>query len=234
MLKRVIGEHVALECLYAKNLPAVDADVGMVEQIIINLIVNARDAMPEGGSLLLPPRPSRSMRLSSKPIPNRNRASLRASPSATRARASIRNICRGFLSRSSPPRKPAKAPASAWPWSMASSNSTKDGSKSPANWGTEPPSRLSCPPMLAARLKPLPAPKKTCLAGGHEKILLVEDDADVRMVARDVLEVSGYQIWEAADRFGSLGCVEGPRNEDRFAPGRRCPSGRTQRPGSGR
>ena len=34
-------------------------------------------------------------------------------------------------------------------------------------------------------------------AGGRERILLVEDDADVRMVVRDALEASGYQIWEA-------------------------------------
>ena len=36
------------------------------------------------------------------------------------------------------------------------------------------------------------------------KILLVEDDADVRMVARDVLEVSGYRIWEAANGVEAL------------------------------
>jgi len=41
-------------------------------------------------------------------------------------------------------------------------------------------------------------------AVGHEKILLVEDDADVRMVARDVLEASGYQVWEASDGLEAL------------------------------
>ena len=45
---------------------------------------------------------------------------------------------------------------------------------------------------------------KTSPAGGHEKILLVEDDADVRMVIRDVLEASGYQIWEASDGLEAL------------------------------
>ena len=53
MLKRVIGEHVTLQCLYARNLPPIDADVGMIEQILINLIVNARDAMPDGGSIVV-------------------------------------------------------------------------------------------------------------------------------------------------------------------------------------
>jgi two-component system, cell cycle sensor histidine kinase and response regulator CckA len=39
---------------------------------------------------------------------------------------------------------------------------------------------------------------------GHEKILVVEDDADVRKVTREVLESSGYQIWEAADGLEAL------------------------------
>ena len=51
MLNRVIGEHITLQCRYAENLPSVNADVGMIEQILINLIVNARDAMPQGGSI---------------------------------------------------------------------------------------------------------------------------------------------------------------------------------------
>ena len=40
--------------------------------------------------------------------------------------------------------------------------------------------------------------------GGHGKILLVEDDADVRMVMRGVLEASGYQIWEASNGVEAL------------------------------
>jgi two-component system cell cycle sensor histidine kinase/response regulator CckA len=38
----------------------------------------------------------------------------------------------------------------------------------------------------------------------HEKILVVDDDADVRKVTREVLESSGYQIWEAADGLEAL------------------------------
>jgi CheY-like chemotaxis protein len=41
-------------------------------------------------------------------------------------------------------------------------------------------------------------------SGGHGRILLVEDDADVRMVMRGVLEASGYQIWEAANGLEAL------------------------------
>ncbi len=53
MLKRVIGEDVQLQYSYAARLPTVLADVGMIEQVVMNLAVNARDAMPRGGQLLI-------------------------------------------------------------------------------------------------------------------------------------------------------------------------------------
>jgi PAS domain S-box-containing protein len=53
MLKRLIGEHIQLKCLYATNPPFVRADVGMFEQVLVNLVVNARDAMAKGGEMLL-------------------------------------------------------------------------------------------------------------------------------------------------------------------------------------
>jgi signal transduction histidine kinase/ligand-binding sensor domain-containing protein/ActR/RegA family two-component response regulator len=53
MLKRIIGEDIELRCLAAERLPFVSADVGMVEQVLVNLVVNARDAMPRGGKLVI-------------------------------------------------------------------------------------------------------------------------------------------------------------------------------------
>lgn len=51
MLSRIIGERVNLDFQKSKSLACVKADVGMMEQIVMNLTLNARDAMPEGGAI---------------------------------------------------------------------------------------------------------------------------------------------------------------------------------------
>jgi PAS domain S-box-containing protein len=51
LLRRILGEDLTLETRIAHSLPLVNADPGMMEQVLMNLAVNARDAMPEGGRL---------------------------------------------------------------------------------------------------------------------------------------------------------------------------------------
>lgn len=53
MLRRVIGEHIELTILTAPALDAVKADPGQVQQVVLNLAINARDAMPRGGQLTI-------------------------------------------------------------------------------------------------------------------------------------------------------------------------------------
>jgi len=53
LLRRTIREDIAIELLLAPSLPFVRADVGQMEQVVMNLAVNAQDAMPDGGILTL-------------------------------------------------------------------------------------------------------------------------------------------------------------------------------------
>jgi PAS domain S-box-containing protein len=53
LLHRVLGESVALRFNYSPKLPPVEADTGMMEQVTMNLAINARDAMPQGGQLTI-------------------------------------------------------------------------------------------------------------------------------------------------------------------------------------
>ncbi len=51
MLHRIVGEDIDLQTVYQEPLPLLRGDVGMIEQVLLNLVVNARDAMPNGGRL---------------------------------------------------------------------------------------------------------------------------------------------------------------------------------------
>jgi CheY-like chemotaxis protein len=75
MLRRVIGEDVQLIARLAEDLGQVSADPSQIEQILMNLVVNARDAMPDGGTLTLK---TSNLELDDKPRPRQ--ADLRPGP----------------------------------------------------------------------------------------------------------------------------------------------------------
>jgi two-component system cell cycle sensor histidine kinase/response regulator CckA len=56
LLRRLIGEKIGLSLQHGRDLGSVKVDEGQFEQVVINLCVNARDAMPEGGSITITTR----------------------------------------------------------------------------------------------------------------------------------------------------------------------------------
>ena len=66
MLKRLLGEHISLNLSHHTGLPLIEADASMIEQVVINLCVNARDAMTRGGPITLTTQPVEFIAPSSK------------------------------------------------------------------------------------------------------------------------------------------------------------------------
>lgn len=204
MLRRVIGEHVVLQCHYAENLPPVSADVGMIEQVLINLIVNARDAMPAGGSISI----------TTEPV-HIDAAYVDIHPEAQPGdfvRLTVSDTGRGiyaeYLPRIFEPFFTTKEAGRGTGLGLA----TVYGIIKQHQGWIDVSSQLGCgttfkiflPVSASDAMGKRVPPTPPRAAAGHEKILLVEDDADVRMVARDILEASGYQVWEASDGLEAL------------------------------
>ena len=53
LIGKVVGEHIEVKTSLEKDVPTIHADRGQIEQVVMNLCLNARDAMPEGGRLVV-------------------------------------------------------------------------------------------------------------------------------------------------------------------------------------
>jgi PAS domain S-box-containing protein len=204
ILKRVIGEHVLLQCRYAEDLPPVNADVGMIEQILINLIVNARDAMPAGGSISIT---TETVRVDSAYVNTHPEAQpgnfvcFSVSDAGT-------GIYPEYLPRIFEPFFTTKEAGKGTGLGLA----TVYGIIKQHKGWIDVSSQLGCGTtfkiFLAASacnvVQKRILPTTTRAAVGRENILVVEDDPDVRMFTRDVLEASGYQVWDACDGLEAL------------------------------
>ncbi|MGB7770045.1 MAG: ATP-binding protein [Verrucomicrobiia bacterium] len=204
MLNRVIGEHIVLQCCYAENLPPVSADVGMMEQILINLIVNAREAMPAGGSITIA---TEAVRIDAAYVETHpeahpgNYACFSVSDTGT-------GIHPKYLPRIFEPFFTTKEAGRGTGLGLA----TVYGIVKQHRGWIDVSSQLGCgtsfkiflPAGASDAVKKRTPPAPPLSAAERKKILLVEDDADVRMVARSVLEASGYQVWEASDGMDAL------------------------------
>jgi signal transduction histidine kinase len=135
MLRRLVGADIVLEIRSEPALGHVLADPGQIEQVLVNLVVNARDAMPRGGRILVA---TSNLELKADSL-------MSHSWCVTPAWASTRPTTPASSSRSSRPRSPARAPA--WDSRPSTGSYSRAADMSPwrARRAKARPSPCSCP-----------------------------------------------------------------------------------------
>ncbi len=201
MLTRVIGEDIDLVMVPATELGAVRADAGQIEQVIMNLAVNARDAMPSGGKLTI-----ETSNVSLDEEFSRLHASLNPGNYVMLA---ISDTGAGMdsetQSRIFEPFFTTKGPKGtglglSTVYGIVKQSGGYIWVYSEAGKGTT--FKIYFPRVARAAEAPaqVVAPAESIAAEpGTETILLVEDEANLRYLARQFLEKQGYQVIEAAD-----------------------------------
>jgi PAS domain S-box-containing protein len=197
MLKRVVREDILLECRYAARLPFIQADPGMLEQVLLNLVVNARDAMPKGGQLLITTEGTNLAEADAQT----NREARAGEFVCVTVSDTGTGIAPEHLQRIFEPFFTTKEVGQGTGLGLA----TVYGIVKQHQGWIEVSSRLGEGTTFKIFLPAIPAPVEKAgeaqaeagLRGGAETILLVEDDEEVRLITRQVLERYGYTIWEA-------------------------------------
>ncbi|MCX6914435.1 MAG: PAS domain S-box protein, partial [Verrucomicrobia bacterium] len=197
MLKRIIGEHIDLQCRCGAQLPFVQADAGMIEQVLVNLAVNARDAMPHGGQLLITTEP-----VTFEETPGPAHPEARAGQFACLAVSDTgTGIAPEHLLRIFEPFFTTKEPGKGTGLGLATVYGIVQQHQGWIEVFTQPGAgttfKIFLPVVPPPPRTPAAARAETKVSGGVETILLVEDDYAMRMVTRRVLESQGYQIYEA-------------------------------------
>jgi two-component system cell cycle sensor histidine kinase/response regulator CckA len=194
-LNRAISENIDLQCHYEALLPYVQADPGMMEQVILNLVANARDAMPQGGQL----------RVATEQV-TLDEAHARVNPEARAGEfvcLSVSDTGTGIapevLPRIFEPFFTTKEVGKGTGLGLA----TVYGIIKQHQGWLEVSSQLGEGSTFKVFLPAIPTPVRLAAAaevrGGNETILLVEDEPALRLMTRRLLERKGYRIREATD-----------------------------------
>jgi len=205
MLRRLLGEHIALQCNYGPDLPSVEADAGMLEQVVVNLAVNARDAMSGGGRLTLTTRAETLGTDYAQHNPEgRPGRFVSLSVTDTGCGINVANLTRIFE-----PFFTTKDVGKGSGLGLA----TSYGIVKQHNGWIEVASQLGrgstfkiyLPAAGVKAAAGVPSAESDAgMAGGSETILLVEDDPSVLTLARRCLQRCGYRVIEASNGHAAL------------------------------
>jgi signal transduction histidine kinase/ActR/RegA family two-component response regulator len=198
MLRRLIGEDVVLRTVVRPDVGMVTADRGQIEQVIVNLVVNARDAMPEGGTI--------TVEVSNADLAPADAAGLPAAAPDRYVRLTVRDTGIGMdattRSHAFEPFFTTKEKGKGTGLGLATVYGIVKQSGGSVSLDSEPGKGATFHVYLprregGAEATPppagLPPPPP-----GTETVLLVEDEAMLRALSREVLEGSGYRVLEAA------------------------------------
>jgi len=203
ILERVIGEDIRLVIRLAPDLPNILADPVQMDQIVMNLAVNARDAMPDGGTLRietgtvnLPEKEARERRTAPGPYVSLiARDSGMGMDTATKAR-----LFEAFFTTKE------KGKGTGLGLSIVSGIVKHSGGyitvESAPGAGAE--FAVFLPVSTEEEAAEQTGPGIKASIGGGETILVVEDEATVRHLVRDSLRKRGYQVIEAATPSAAL------------------------------
>jgi CheY-like chemotaxis protein len=198
MLRRLIGEDVALHVLLEERPCFVHADPDQLGQVLINLVVNSRDAMPRGGTLTI------TTGLREQPDPDRSEVVLL-----------VRDTGRGMTSevkaRIFEPFFTTKGPGMGTGLGLAVVHGIVEQSKGHIDVESQPERgtvfciHLPCDRGTWTKQPDLTPPAQR--THGSETVLLVEDDAAVRLLLQRSLEAIGFRVLAAEDGNEAIHCV---------------------------
>jgi PAS domain S-box-containing protein len=198
MLARLIGENIAVALALAPKLPLALADRGQLEQVIVNLVVNARDAMPAGGTLTI--------ETSEAELPNSafNEPGLVHGRYVTLAIADTgTGMSKAIQDQVFEPFFTTKEIGKGTGLGLSTTYGIVKQSKgyiwlySELGHGTTFKVFLPCASQADPRAQSQAATTPRSI-GGSETLLLLEDEATVRRLSKRILERAGYRVHDAA------------------------------------
>ena len=213
MLPRVLSETITVTIKAAPGLPPIHADAGMIEQMLMNLAVNARDAMPEGGQITISAELAEVSSTQANNNPDaRSGQFLCLSVADTGCGMTpdvLAHIFEPFFTTK--PLGKGTGLGLAVVYGIAKQHGAWVEVQSQPGQGSC--FRIFIPLCVESKMDSVaPAPKP--LRRGSETILVVEDEASVRDVVVEVLRAHGYQTLVAELGSPGLGTMEATRREN--------------------
>ncbi|HTS18471.1 MAG TPA: ATP-binding protein [Verrucomicrobiae bacterium] len=204
MTRRLIGEDIELRTVLTPSLGLVTADPGQIEQVILNLVVNARDAMPHGGRILIETNNVNLDQASSykhRQLEPGDYVMLVITDTGVGMTDSVKeHLFEPFFTTKGPGKGTGLGLATCFGIVRQSGGDIRVYSE--PNRGTA--FKIFFPRTGQSAATEVPASANASPNRGSETVLLIEDEASVRRLAGSVLRSCGYIVHEACDGAEAL------------------------------